>query len=106
MTSGENLMRMVVLGLESPSEATEWAVTLPAGGGRGSAQHCRGSREMGVGVGRGAYLAGNPEDFSTPSTIPAAKAPQLRWPISLGTEMNLLTSRSWSLIMYSSSACV
>ena len=52
------------------------------------------------------YLAGNPALSSTPLTIPATKAAQLSWPMSFGTEMNLFTNKSLSLIMYSSSACV
>ena len=61
-------------------------------------QHAMRAREQGLGSSRGAGccadLAGNPAPSRTPFTMPATNAAQLSAPMSLGTEMYLLTNRS------------
>eukprot|EP00288_Rhodomonas_lens_P020032 CAMPEP_0177690122 /NCGR_PEP_ID=MMETSP0484_2-20121128/584_1 /TAXON_ID=354590 /ORGANISM="Rhodomonas lens, Strain RHODO" /LENGTH=135 /DNA_ID=CAMNT_0019200617 /DNA_START=294 /DNA_END=701 /DNA_ORIENTATION=+ len=76
MTSWENLMRMVVRA--SLANCTVCAVT----------------------------RAGKSAESSMPCTAPATKEAQLRWPKSFGTETYVLTSGSFSWIMYSSSFAV
>eukprot|EP00282_Hemiselmis_andersenii_P026115 CAMPEP_0172003438 /NCGR_PEP_ID=MMETSP1041-20130122/3939_1 /TAXON_ID=464988 /ORGANISM="Hemiselmis andersenii, Strain CCMP439" /LENGTH=143 /DNA_ID=CAMNT_0012657217 /DNA_START=28 /DNA_END=459 /DNA_ORIENTATION=- len=76
MTSGANLMRMVVR-VSAPT-GTVWAVT----------------------------RAGKSAESRMPCTTPATKAAQFKCPMSFGTLMYVFTSGSFSWIIYSSSFSV